>query len=139
MKYFRIGISVLCALSICLYAIFFIREMRQDKTYPVITIDEEIIDVSIKVTDEELLKGVSAYDKKDGDISSKIIVESISKFVEYGVSIVTYSVCDNDNHATSATRVTPLRSFISPREVTSSYFLVLVVCIFSLTSSPTTN
>ena len=46
MKYFRIGISVLCALSICLYAIFFIREMRQDKTYPVITIDEEIIDVN---------------------------------------------------------------------------------------------
>ena len=31
-------------------------------------------------------------------------VESISKFIEDGVSIVTYSVCDDDNHATSATR-----------------------------------
>ncbi len=104
MKYLRIGISVLCALSICLYAVFFIKEQKEDKTRPVITIDEEIIDVSIKITDEELLKGVTAYDEKDGDITSKIIVESISKFVDYGVSIVTYSVCDNDKHATSATR-----------------------------------
>ena len=77
MKYFRIAICVLCALSICLYAIFFIREKSQDKTVPVITIDEEIIDVSIKVTDEELLKGVTASDAKDGDITSKIIIESI--------------------------------------------------------------
>ncbi len=114
MKYFRIVIIALCTLSICLYAIFFIREKSQDKTYPVITIDEEIIDVSIKVTDEELLKGVTAYDKKDGDISSKINVESISKFVEDGVSIVTYSVCDNDNHAASATRKIRYTDYTEP-------------------------
>ena len=114
MKYFRIAISALCILSICLYAIFFIKEKSQDKTYPVITIDEEIIDVSIKVTDEELLKGVTAYDAKDGDISSKIMIESISKFVEHGVSIVTYSVCDNDNHATSATRKIRYTDYTEP-------------------------
>ncbi len=114
MKYFRIGISVLCALSVCLYAVFFIREKTQDKTYPVITIEEEIIDVSIKVTDEELLKGVTAYDTKDGDISSKIYVESISKFVEHGVSIVAYAVCDNDNHATSATRKIRFTDYTEP-------------------------
>ena len=114
MKYFRIGISVLCALSICLYAIFFIREKSQDKTYPVISIDEEIIDVSIKVTDEELLKGVTARDAKDGDITSKIIIESVSDFIEHGVSIVTYSVCDNDNHATSATRKIRYTDYTEP-------------------------
>ena len=81
MKYFRIGISLLCVLSICLSAVFFVKAKLQDKTYPVITIDEQIIDVSINVTDEGLLKGVTAYDKKDGDITSKIYIESISKFV----------------------------------------------------------
>lgn len=117
MKYLRIGISVLCALSICLYAVFFVKERRQDKTYPIITIDEELIDVSIKITDEELLKGVTAYDAKDGDITSKIMVESISKFVEYGVSIVTYAVCDNDNHATSATRKIRFVDYTEPEFV----------------------
>ena len=47
MKYFRIAVCVLCAFSICLYAVFFVREKSQDKTYPVISIDEEIIDVRL--------------------------------------------------------------------------------------------
>ena len=92
MKYFRIGISLLCILSICLSAVFFVKSKMQDKTYPVITIDEQIIDVSINVTDEGLLKGVTAYDKKDGDITSKIYIESISKFVEHGIYIATVLV-----------------------------------------------
>ncbi len=126
MKYLRIGISVLCALSICLYAVFFIKEKQQDKTYPVITMDEDIIDVSIKITDEELLKGVSAYDEKDGDITSKIIVQSISKFVEHGVSLVTYAVCDNDNHATSATRKIRFVDYKEPE------FVIKESLVFSL-------
>ena len=114
MKYFRIGISLLCVLSICLSAVFFVKAKLQDKTYPVITIDEQIIDVSINVTDEGLLKGVTAYDKKDGDITSKIYIESISKFVEHGVCIVTYAVCDNDKHATSATRKIRFTDYTEP-------------------------
>ncbi len=114
MKYFRIIICTICALSICLYAVFFIRGKFQDKTCPVITIDDEVIDVSIKVTEEDLLEGVTAYDEKDGDITDKVIIESISKFVEYGVSIVTYSVCDNDNHAASATRKIRFTDYTEP-------------------------
>ena len=57
MKYFRIAVCVLCAFSICLYAVFFVREKSQDKTYPVISIDEEIIDkISDTVTIKKLIK-----------------------------------------------------------------------------------
>ncbi len=104
MKYLRIGVSVICVLTLAIFAVFYIKEQKKDTTYPTITIDSEIIDVSLKMTEEELFRGVTAYDPKDGDITDKLIVESISKFIEDGVSIVTYSVCDNDKHATSATR-----------------------------------
>ena len=117
MKYLRIGVSLLCALSVCVFAFFYIREMRQDKTYPVITVEKEIVDVSLDFSDEDLLEGITAYDEKDGDITSKLIVESISKFIEDGVSIVTYSVCDNDNHATSTTRRVRFTDYTEPRFV----------------------
>ena len=73
-----------------------------------------------------LLAGVTAYDKKDGDISSKIIIESISKFIEDGVSIVTYAVCDNDNHATSATRKIHYTDYTEPE------FVINKSLVFSL-------
>lgn len=114
MKYLRIGVSLLCVLVLGVFAVVYIKEQKKDTTYPVITIEDEIIDVSLKMTEEELFKGVTAYDEKDGDISDKLIVESISKFIEDGVSIVTYSVCDNDKHATSATRKIRFTDYTDP-------------------------
>lgn len=104
MKFLRIGVSFMCVLALAVFAVFYVKEQQKDVTYPVIKVDGEIIDVSLEMTDEELFKGVTAYDAKDGDITSKLIVESISKFIEDGVCMVTYSVCDDDNHAASATR-----------------------------------
>lgn len=114
MRYLRVGVSLLCVLTLCIFAVFYVKEQKKDTTYPVITIDNEIIDVSLQMTDEELFKGVTAYDEKDGDISSKLIVESVSKFIEDGVSIVTYSVCDDDNHAASATRKIRFTDYTDP-------------------------
>ena len=114
MKYLRIGVSLLCVIALAVFAVFYIKEQQKDTVYPVITMDSEIVDVSLKMTDEELFKGVTAYDEKDGDITSKLIVESISKFVEDGVCLVTYSVCDNDNHATSETRKMRIVDYTPP-------------------------
>ena len=49
---------------------------------PRIICEYENIEASVNTTDEELLKGVTAIDKEDGDITSSLVVESISKFVE---------------------------------------------------------
>lgn len=114
MKYLRIGVSLMCVLALAVFAVFYVKEQQKDTTYPVITIDGEIVDVSLKMTEEELLKGVTAYDEKDGDISQKLIIESISKFIEEGVCVVTYSVCDDDNHATSATRKIRIIDYTDP-------------------------
>lgn len=114
LKYLRISVTAAFIVSLCLYAVFHFLEQRKDTTYPVITVDSEVMDVELDVDEAGLLKGVTAYDEKDGDITSKIMIESISKFTEDGVSIVTYAVCDNDNHAASAQRKIRFKDYKEP-------------------------
>lgn len=104
MRILRITVATLFIVVTCLFILFKIRYSKLDKTYPVITFDSDRISVPLDAKDADILAGVSAYDEKDGDISDKIIVESISRFTEPGVSVVKYSVCDEDKHVASAKR-----------------------------------
>lgn len=96
-------------------AVFISEKLDEDKTIPVITVEEEMLEVSLKTTDEEILKGVTAHDEKDGDLTDRIIIESISGFTEKGVSKVTYAVCDSNNNVAKATRKIKFKGYQSPR------------------------
>jgi len=115
MRILRISVSVIFVIVLALFCVFKIQKLSADTTYPVITIDGEMLEVSISATDEDLLKGVTAYDEKDGDISHKVIVESISRFTHIGVCVVDYAVCDSDNHTTSASRRITYTDYTAPR------------------------
>lgn len=116
MRYLRLGVSLLFVVVAVVFGVVFISEkIAEDKTVPVITIDSEILDVSLKADEAELLRGVTAYDEKDKDITDKIIVESISKFIDKGVCRVTYAVCDSDNHVAKATRKIRYSEYTSPK------------------------
>lgn len=116
MRLFRNLMTALLLTVTVLFAyVFFENNFISDKTYPTITFDEDVIKVGVNVTDEELLSGVTAYDTKDGDISDRVIVESVSDFTEKGVCSVTYSVYDNDCHVTSAVRKIKYANYVSPR------------------------
>ncbi len=101
--------------TIASLAIFIGEKVGTDKTIPEIKVENEMIEVSLKATDEELLKGVTAHDEKDGDLTDKIIVESISRFTEKGVSKVTYAVCDSNNNVAKATRKIKFKGYESPK------------------------
>ena len=122
MRILRVAVIVIFIFTSVLFSMFYTREkLTTDKTKPVITIEEEILDVDINATKEELLKGVTAYDGKDGDITDKIIVESVSKFFTDGISKVTYSVSDSNNNVTNATRKIRYKNYESPKfEITES-------------------
>lgn len=115
MKILRICVTLLFVIVLILYAGFLIQQKNADKTYPVITIDSEMLHVSLDASREELLTGVTAYDEKDGDLTDKIIIESISRFSEPGVSIIKYAVCDGDNHAVSASRKITYTNYEPPK------------------------
>lgn len=115
MRFLRIAVSAVFAVTLIVFSYFYVsNKLTKDETVPVISVDGDMLDVSIKATDEDLLKGVTAYDEKDGDITDKLIVESISKFTEQGVCKVTYAVCDADNHVANASRKIRYTDYVSP-------------------------
>ena len=83
--------------------------------YPVITFDSKVVETTIAEADANILKGVTAYDAEDGDVTDSILVESISKFTEPGRSIVTYVAFDSSNHISSATRELVYTDYESPK------------------------
>lgn len=115
MRILRITVASLFVVILVLFCFFHIQQNGADKTYPVISIENDVLNVSIRATEADLLEGVTAYDAKDGDISHKIIVESISRFTKPGVSVVVYAVCDEDNHAVSASRKIIYTDYTPPR------------------------
>ncbi len=115
MKILRIAVTVLFVAVAVVFGFVYVGELiRTDNTIPYITIEDSILDVSIKATNDDLLQGVTAYDAKDGDLTKDIIVESISSFYEIGVCKVTYAVCDSNNHVAKATRKIRYTDYTSP-------------------------
>lgn len=82
-----------------------ITEMKNnDLTGPKITMESETITVLSEADEKELLAGIRAEDKKDGDVTDSLIVEMESNFVEAGRRMITVAAFDSDNHVAKATR-----------------------------------
>lgn len=115
-KTLRIAVCVLFVLTTVLFTMSYLRAraLSRDR-YPEIFFDTDRITVSLAPTEEELLSGVSASDAEDGDLTGRVIVESISHFITPGVSNVTYTVCDSQNHVTTATRRIVYTDYTPPR------------------------
>ncbi len=116
MKLMRLIVAALTAVTVVLFAAVFITEkITYDKTVPVIKIEDGVLEVKAGSKEEELLKGVTAYDEKDGDISDRVLVESIGKFSEIGYCKVTYAVSDYDNHIATAKRQIHYTNYTPPK------------------------
>lgn len=115
MKALHVATVLLFLATLVLFGWSYTQEQsRKDYTYPTIEIDSEILDISIHDTKEYLLQGVTAYDEKDGDLTSKIIVESMSKFTKDQTCIVTYAVVDSDMHVVKNSRIIRYTDYVEP-------------------------
>lgn len=91
--------------SLILFGINYYRKsVYGDKTGPVFQIENNLVQVSVKDDEKALLKGLTATDAADGDVTDSVIVESISPFTGTGRRIVSYAAFDSDNHVTHAKR-----------------------------------
>ena len=116
MRLFRFVTIVVFLAVTGVYSWFhFYNQAHLDSTIPQITFEEEVLQVRVDATEAELLRDVRAQDEKDGDLTSRVIVEKISNFVEKGLSNITYAVVDNDRHTVKATRRVHYVDYRSPR------------------------
>lgn len=117
MRNIKYGIITVFLIFLIIYiAIWYKDRTNIDSTIPVIQMSDDQIEVSVGDKDS-LLKGVVAKDKKDGDITSKIVVESISKFVDKKDHIcnVTYAVVNSAGQVVKATRKVKFIDYKPPR------------------------
>jgi hypothetical protein len=88
---------------------------------PVFTVEEELLECSVEDDRKALCKGIVATDREDGDLTDKIIVESISKFVDKKEHIcnITYAVEDSEHHVSKVSRKIKYKDYESPRFILS--------------------
>ena len=84
---------------------------------PIIICPSETISASVEslIDKSMLLKDITAIDVEDGDITSSVVVESVSQFVEEGHCIITYAAFDSANNVTKLTRHLFLTDYVHPR------------------------
>ncbi|MBQ3074793.1 MAG: hypothetical protein IJC26_01880 [Clostridia bacterium] len=116
MQLLRMGSILLfaCALVFSLWAnARYYSTLNSDD--PVIRSDTEELVISASEGQEALLRGLVAEDATDGDLTSEIMVSSISHFLEPGVVKVRYVVFDRQNNSATLERRVRYTDYVPPR------------------------
>ena len=71
------GISVIVAA-----VSWFTRNTRKEGSFPVITMENDVIEVSVNADDSAILEGIIANDAEDGDLTHRLIIENMSRFIK---------------------------------------------------------
>lgn len=115
LKWLRRITLLLFSVTLVAFIVFsIVDKITTDNSIPEIAIETAELSISVKDKKDALLNGVTAKDKKDGDITDRVLVESVSKFIEPGVFDVTYAVADSDNHVSKATRRVRYTDYTQP-------------------------
>lgn len=97
-------VAVLCTLDVILMALSIVLYMDEDRTAPVIHMEETDMEYREGMSAEELLEGVSATDDREGEVTGSLVVEKVSE-TGNGTVIVTYGARDAANNVAKASRV----------------------------------
>lgn len=101
-------VVVLCVIDVILLAFSVFLYVGEDRNEPVITFGEEGPVYREGMDDAELLAGVTASDREDGDVTDSLLIEKISGTGE-GSVIVTYVARDSANNVAKVSRVLEAR------------------------------
>ena len=116
MRALKIVLCCVTALSILAFGLaIYYTQFFKDTVAPDFTLDSDVIDVSVKEGDAALLRGVTATDNRDGDISDRIIVDSVSQLTGPNTARVRYYVFDKAENLAIASRTVRYTDYISPR------------------------
>lgn len=91
------------------------KEANTDNTPPVLYCDSDTITAKVEdVTEEFLLRGVTAKDNNSQDVTDSIVVQSISNFVKENQVIVTYAAIDESNNVGRLERTLIYENYTAP-------------------------
>lgn len=116
MKILRNILVSLFVVIALLFGVFEFNAFRnKDNEPPVISASSDEILLSTSATNEEFLQGMTAYDDKDGDVTSSLVVVSKTHFVSGTTVKVNYAAFDSHNNVATYTRRVTFTDYRKPR------------------------
>ncbi|MCQ2448904.1 MAG: bacterial Ig-like domain-containing protein [Clostridia bacterium] len=85
-----------------------------DHTPPVIRCDSTELELSVNHTDADLLKGLTATDDRDGDLTDQIMIRGVTNLITNDTAQVNYVVFDNSNNMANLQRTLHYTDYEAP-------------------------
>ena len=98
--FFTVLSGVLIALIVIAYG-------RSDRIAPEFRFSAVNLTYDSETKDDDLRKGINAYDAKDGDLTGRIVVEKVVINKDASTAVVYYAVADYSGNVTKQSRVFP--------------------------------
>ncbi len=115
MNKLRLAVILLFAVVAAVFLTVRVASLFKKTSTPVITADPEL-EISVREDmEEQLLRGVTASDKKDGDLSDRVMIADISELIGDQTVKVTYIVFNSDRKMSSLERTVRLTDYTPPR------------------------
>ena len=86
----------------------------QDTTPPTLTCQSDTVEVRLGEDRSALLRGVSAHDDKDGDLTGEIMIQGVTQLIGSNTAKVTYVVFDKANNMATCTRTVRYSDYQKP-------------------------
>lgn len=86
-----------------------------DRQPPQIVLDSDEITLSVHDAQDALLRGVTAQDAHDGDVTASLVVESVRGVVDSGRFTATYAAFDSAGNVSKARRTVRYDDYTAPR------------------------
>ncbi|MBQ4549965.1 MAG: hypothetical protein IJA49_02590 [Oscillospiraceae bacterium] len=119
-RYFLLVIVLAAAIALFGAYLVLTRNFK-DTTPPVISVDEQILEISVEDEKDVLMTGITAMDDRDGDVTASLLVESIYGITEDHVTTVTYAAFDRAGNVSKIQRKVRYSDYREPRfELTDS-------------------
>ena len=96
-----------CVTQVCL-------RLFVDRTPPVIYCDSEVLETKVGASNKALLQGITASDKKDGDLTDQVLVKSITPLITDNTAKITYIVFDSSDNMATYTRTIRYTNYEKP-------------------------
>ena len=95
--------------------LFYYNYTHNDVSKPVFQSDGDTMEVPVSVTRKELCAGLRAFDNVDGEITDRIMVQNISRFVSESTFRVRYIVFDNASNYSTCERTVRYTDYVPPK------------------------
>ncbi|MBQ5608070.1 MAG: hypothetical protein IIU86_03495 [Oscillospiraceae bacterium] len=115
MRYLRLATILIFVVACAVFCWTIYGLSQRDTTAPQITDAVGELHLSVTEAADVLMKGLTASDNRDGDLTNRILVERISRFSQPGVCRVSYVVFDNSNNLCRYQRTVIYDDYVLPR------------------------